>query len=372
MVSSVIQPRILPKVMIDARMVGEVPHGIARYVTQIAKGLKLQSQSHPLKYEPVFLVNKAVNASLFQSFQTFELNCEFLNPKELIEIPKILKDLKIDAYHSPSFASLWKSPCPTAVTIHDLNHLTYGSISKKLYYRLLLRRFAIHSKMILTVSEFSRDEISRWLKLPQEKIQVIYNAMSAQNNAPSASEVSKILDQYGLQPREYFFCVSNSKSHKNLSLLVQSYQNFRNQHQKAWPFVITVRDFSQVQGVHSVGGLSDSETAILLKNASALFFPSIYEGFGLPPLEAAIAGVPLAVSDIPPHREGLIDLEPGEALWLAPSDFHGWVNAFHKIARGETKAPSEATGLKILNRFSLLKMGQSIDQVYQHMIGFAQ
>src|SRR5689334_900476 len=101
--------KALPKVIIDARMIDKIPHGIARYVTYLAKGLaQLRKAENGLRYEPIFLVNSS-NPDLF-SFQTIEMKSPFLSPKELIEIPKTLKRLGAALYHSPSFSSLWNCP----------------------------------------------------------------------------------------------------------------------------------------------------------------------------------------------------------------------------------------------------------------------
>jgi glycosyltransferase involved in cell wall biosynthesis len=365
---SVMHPR--SKILIDARMVEAVPHGIARYVTQIAWGLEQVRHSSPLPYDPVFLVNHEVEKTLpFALFQTQVSDVPFLNPKEIFKIPVLLKNLGAAAYHSPSFSSLWASPCPTLVTIHDLNHLTYGSLSKKIYYQVLLKRFALNSQTVMTVSEFSRQEISKWLKVEPESIEVIHNALTPEDfKIPEPSFSKAFLEKLGLTPHEYFFCLSNPKPHKNLSLLVDAYQAFNKQLKKPWPLVLTVSEFSSRPGIVSVGPLKPLEVNVLLSHAAGFFFPSLYEGFGLPPIEAALTGAPLVVSRIPPHEEGLADLSPNEVLWVQPQDIHGWVNAFHKIQRGEIPPVEKLNRQKLLNRFSTERIGVRIDQIYRRVI----
>src|SRR5689334_15606368 len=120
MVALMIQSQGLPKVVIDARMVGPIPHGIARYVTELAKGLKKLNDTVPLPYHPVFLTHGSEAGPEIQSFETLSTQISFLNWREIIEIPVLLKKVRAGAYHSPSFSSLWSCPCPSVITVHDL------------------------------------------------------------------------------------------------------------------------------------------------------------------------------------------------------------------------------------------------------------
>ena len=254
-----------PLVAIDARMVGPIPHGIARYVTFLAKGL---TGIRSLEYEPVFLVSPGPPHPELALFQTVTLETPFLHPKELIEIPRVLRSLRASVYHSPSFSSLWSCPCASIVTIHDLNHLTYGSWAKKAYYQVLLRHFALNSKAVVTVSEFSRQEISKWLGLPLQKIEIVSNSVEAPPPEPPQSRSSMILEKLGLESGKYFFCLSNSKSHKNLPFLVRAYGNFRQQQKTTWPLVLSVDPsaislVTNFQGVRCIGVQSEDIVQIL-------------------------------------------------------------------------------------------------------------
>ena len=115
-----------PVVVIDGRMIGKVGHGIGNYVSDLILGLSEIDRDLP--YEPVFLIQSAMkDRDLWRGFRTQIIHAPFLNPSEMVEVPKRLKSLKASLYHSTSFASLPYCPCDHLQTIHDLNHLQFGS-----------------------------------------------------------------------------------------------------------------------------------------------------------------------------------------------------------------------------------------------------
>ncbi len=367
------------RVIIDARMVGPVQHGIARYVKLMAAGLAgIRQQAGGLSYEPVFLVQPELPDNLreewFGGFEQIEVSTPFLHPSELWALRGVLKKGGADLYHSPSFSCVIDPPCPWIATVHDLNHLHFGGRAKKLYYRAFLRPFIRKAAAVLTVSEFSRHEIAEWSGYPEAKIELAYNAMDPLLTSPlGEGETDAVLNRLGLRRNGYILCMSNPKPHKNVRLLVEAYAEFRRQTGDADvpELALTMREYGHRKGVVSVGGLKEREARAVLSAARALFFPSLYEGFGLPPVEAAVLGVPLAVSTIPPHREGLSELAAGEVHWVDPTDFHGWVNAFHRAHRGDLMQPSGASRQKTLARFGVAALGTRMDQVYRRVLGLA-
>ena len=362
------RPQALPRVAIDARMVGPVLHGVARYISLMAEGL---SQVKELAYEPVFLVEPGRFEQDFHGFKSVPVGVPYLHPSELWKLPRALKAIGPALYHSPTFSSLVTCPCPWIQTVHDLNHLHYGGLKEKLYYRAVLKPFARRARALLTVSEFSRAEIAQWIHRA-DPIEVVYNALDpAIAVPPEESVVRETLARHGLERGRYFFCLSNPKPHKNVRLLVEAFEQFGRQggpSARGWPLVLSMREYGERPGVKALGGLPDQDARALLAGAGALVFPSLYEGFGLPPMEAAALGVPVVASRIEPHREALRDLGPHEALWVEPRDFHGWVNALHRVAKGELSGPSEATRRRVIDRFSPERLGRHMDQIYRRVL----
>lgn len=369
----------LPVVVIDARMVEGTPHGVARYVTHIASGLRALRRVYPLAYEPVFLVGGALEleGGAFQGFRARQAGAGYLSPRELREVPQILMEEGAALYHSPSFSSLltrgfWRAPCPWVATVHDLNHLHYGDWRRRLYYRVVLRPFARRACVLATVSLFSRRELSGWTGIPEERIEVVRNAIDPRNaSRPTEEEARHVLERLGLGRGRYFLCISNSKPHKNIGALVEAFGGLQSHPDRSgndWPLVLSMTDFGERPGVKAVGPLNDGEARVLRAFAGAVCFPSEYEGFGLPPVEAAVAGAPLIVSRIPPHQEGLMDLDPGDVSWVAPRDIPAWREALDRARRGElTSAPTEKRE-RILARFSEEALARHMDRIYRRVL----
>jgi glycosyltransferase involved in cell wall biosynthesis len=189
------------------------------------------------------------------------------------------------------------------VTIHDMSfRVNPGWFSKSYYwyYRIATPVFARRSKKIITVSVFSKNEIVRMTGIDGDKISVIHGAVpepfSSRSSRAPVTRVPYILSVSSLDPR------------KNLERLTEAYKQtglekeFRLLLAGAGDPVFHAGPSGDVM-VHSLGFVPDEELAALYENASLFVYPSLYEGFGLPPLEAMSLGCPVVLSDIPVFRE---------------------------------------------------------------------
>jgi glycosyltransferase involved in cell wall biosynthesis len=378
--------RAVQRVVIDARMVRGTPHGFARYVTAIAAGLQRVSE---LSYEPVFLVSGHATrageepASHFRGFHTVETGARFLSPVELIEIPILLRRLGASLYHSPTFSSLRNAPCPWIVTVHDLNHLKYGGWKEKVYYERLLKPFVKKARALATVSEFSRKELAEWSGWDAARIDVVHNAIDpAFMERVPAERIAETAARFGLRVGQYFFCLSNPKPHKNLGRLVAAFSRYRQRDiplapgrggaaPAYWDLALNLRAGELEAGdhVHLLGPPSDEDARALMAGAGAVVFPSEYEGFGLPPVEAACLGAPLVVSRIAPHREALGDLVQGEVLWVDPSDTEAWAVALGRATGGAVLGASIESRSALMKHFSVAAIGTHMDRIYRRVLG---
>lgn len=191
------------------------------------------------------------------------------------------------------------------VTIHDLafkqNPLWY-SCQYRILYNLLTPIAIKTSLKILTVSEFSKKEIMNYYHVKEDKIHVIYNACNE-----NWSNVVKYEDN---SKEDYFLCVSSLDPRKNFPTLINVFKQLPNERLKivgSYNRVFGNTKLEELGNVELLGRVSDSDLAILYKKAKGFIYPSLYEGFGLPPLESMHFGCPVLVSNIPPLREVCAD-----------------------------------------------------------------
>jgi glycosyltransferase involved in cell wall biosynthesis len=189
---------------------------------------------------------------------------------------------------------------PHVVVIHDVNfraNPTFFSRTFVLWYCTALMLSASRMKMIFTVSEFSKHEILRYYKVDPLRISVVYSAWS---HFERIYVDDKILSRHKLMPGEYYFALSSMAPNKNFAWIAKVACNNPGQ-----MFVIAGMSNKRVFGGTKItipknmlllGYISDGEAKSLMKSCKAFLFPSIYEGFGLPPLEALSVGAPVIVS----------------------------------------------------------------------------
>lgn len=357
------------RVVIDARLAGGKGGGFSRYEQNLIHGLRqtLHSSQSDVGLEVILLRNSG-EGSAIEGFEVAQIQSSFLSPKEWWEIPRILNQLDADLYHSPTFSSVppFLMPCPWVITVHDLNHLSFGSVTKKLYYRTLLKRFVQNASAVLTVSEFSRSELSSWLNVPIERIGLAWNALDPAWGLQRDFEA--IAKKREITPGQYFLCVSNDKPHKNVRTLINAYRTYSERFgELAIPLVLSTCGLgSQISGVREMGYIQESELEPLLAHARSIFFPSIYEGFGLPPVEAASLGVPVFASLIPPHREGLFALQETKGVhWIESAREEAeWIRAF-ELAHDQRIAGATLEQQALLrDRFSTERLGRDTVATY--------
>jgi len=343
----------MKKILVDGRMVGAQGHGIGNYVEDIARYFL----AHPPKgFALEFLIApQCPSISPLRQFSTQEFKVKFLSPLEPWLLARQLRSYTFSLFHSPSFVSLADRSIPHIHTVHDLNHLQWGNFFQKLYYRFLLRPSLLSSAMISTVSEFSRRELESWLG-EERKIRVIPNAIST---FPTAS--NEILTKFGL-PKVFFFCLSNSKPHKNVDILLEAYSLAREQGCEI-PLLTNVEG-EYIEGVRRFSNLKQMEIATLMHHCHSFFMPSLYEGFSRTPLEATLSGKAVIVSDIAAHRETLAGVE--EATFISPRQERIWASTFLAFSKGKVPLPPSESSIQwVKENYSLETFGKALLEFYE-------
>jgi len=204
------------------------------------------------------------------------------------------------------------------VTIHDIIHLKYPvSYAYRKYYEIVFPLMLKHSKHIITVSEFSKKEISSYFGIDESKISIVYNGVDEK------FEPKKLENQ-----ERYILGVSSIAYHKNFISLIKAFLQLKNKSIKLYIVgglneKIFGKNSSKVldyiknnDNIRFLGRVDDNKLIELYSNAVCFVYPSLYEGFGIPPLEAQACGCPVVLSDIPVFKEIYGD----SAIYFNPQD----------------------------------------------------
>lgn len=312
------------RILIDLTSLADHLSGIERYAACLAlEMLKEKDNTY------ILIFKKSVH-HLFQSWTDDERVEMIVIPGcskllfNLIRLPYEIYKHKADWYLFMAFPApilLFKKNMIS--TIHDICCWdcpeTMATLSKW-YFRISFRAAALKCKYITTVSDFSKDRISAKLKCPRNKIFVTYSAVDKKFFQAESLYVGAdtIKEKYKL-PRHYLLSLSTLEPRKNLRLLIEAYQKLVVERgcdiplvlagRKGWKInkLLDVIDEHVKNMIHFTGFIEDDDLPIVYGSADLFIFPSLYEGFGLPPLEAMACGVPVLSSDAASMPEVLGD-----------------------------------------------------------------
>jgi glycosyltransferase involved in cell wall biosynthesis len=229
-------------------------------------------------------------------------------------LPEELANRKIDVYHSPrdmGLPSPAKLPCASVMTLHDIILVRaasdyYGPAQSRFYERRLLKRVR-EVDHVITVSNFSKEDIVNWSGINEKKVSVVYNGVAEKFRPVTGNEELQLARSRYRLPHRFVLAVGSTEPRKNVRTAIEAFNRLR-QVQSDIHLVVTGVDYCRVkpekafagldlEGVVFTGYVCDFDMPALNSLAEALLFPSLYEGFGLPPLEAMACGTPVVTSN---------------------------------------------------------------------------
>jgi glycosyltransferase involved in cell wall biosynthesis len=299
-------------------------------------------------------------------------------------LPYILRKNEVEILHTPHYRPPRFLRCKSIITIHDCVHILFPNYaSSKTSYdhaRKLTRRAVKRSSHILTVSEATQRDLVRLFSVPEEKITVVYNAIDERAIVTcSDEEQRRVLERYQIQD-PFLLYAGNIKPHKNIARIIEAFSVLKtelkeNETWKNLKLLIIGDELSKHQflrrtvirsGVqHDVRffGFVPYETLNVFYKAAQIFvFPSLYEGFGLPPLEAMANGTPVLTSNISSLPEVMGDA----ALLVNPENvFEICKGLKHLLFDSHLRAELIAKGLEQSSKFSWRKSAEQVLQAYR-------
>jgi glycosyltransferase involved in cell wall biosynthesis len=363
-------------IVIDARVVvNNQSHGIARYTDELVRNLR--DIDSPFDF--TLFVNKT--SPFLQQKWPAHIHFRILKTSWIsllgqIEMLSHLRQLKPDLFHSPSFIVPFLSSVPLVTTIHDLNHVVLSenySIFHRLYYSILLARKIKRSKAVITVSGFSKQEIINFFRTQPEHVRVIHNGISEQFHNPpvhGTQELENCRKKYEL-PNEYILSIGNKKPHKNIARLVEAWARSN----VSTPLVL-LSDFDaslleiaeahhKKHNLHFLRFVPNSALPAIYAGARLFVYPSIYEGFGFPPLEAAACGVPVVVSNCSSLPEVMRDC----ALYINPSNTEDITRTLEKAMTDSAEQQDRISrGRELVKSYSWARAAEATHSVYENIL----
>src|SRR5204862_4676922 len=252
---------------------------------------------------------------------------------EQIRIPWALKRERVDLFHAPHYVLPPLVPCKSVVTIHDCIHLMFPQyLPNRLalgYARASIAMAAKRATRVLTVSQSSKRDILRFVSTESDKITVIYNAYDERFGVePREEDVVRVRERYQLHD-EFVLYAGNVKPHKNLERLIVAFDLVRTRGLDHLKLVLIGDEISRYsalrRAVHQhqlhkyvrfLGYLPEETLAVMYRLAGVFVFPSLYEGFGLPRLEAMASGTPVVTSNV----SSLPEVAGNAAILVDPYD----------------------------------------------------
>jgi glycosyltransferase involved in cell wall biosynthesis len=370
------------KVAIDARKWRD--YGIGTYVRNLVRHLaRLDRET------TYFLLCEHADEpflrDLAENFVPIVDNSDGYSVREHISIPWKLRRIGADLLHSPHYVLPLLSHVPTVVTIHDCIHLLFPQyLPNRLaarYARFMMGQAVKRSAVVLTVSEASRKDILRFYPgTDPERIRVVPNAIDPEIvEDPGPEEAARVKERYQIQGR-YILYAGNIKPHKNLERLIQAFGILKRRagHEDLKLLIIgdeinrygslrrCVESTGVRQDVRFFGFVPDRTLAVLYRLASVFAFPSLYEGFGLPPLEAMACGTPVVTSRI----SSLPEVVDDAALLVDPYDVEEIAAALGRVlVDQDLRDALLAKGRKRACLFSWQRSVQAILAIYMAVLG---
>lgn len=367
------------RIAIDARKLHDF--GIGTYIRNLLRGLAKIDQTT----EYVLLCNRddlAVAASLGPNFRAVLESAGHYSITEQISIPLAVRRERVDLFHAPHYVLPALTPGPTVVTIHDCIHLMFPQYLKHrmayAYARASMWIAAHKSDRIFTVSEQSKRDILKFFNVPPEKIVVTPNAIDDRFSIePSEEDVRRIRERYQLS-HPYILYAGTIKPHKNLERLIEAFHYVRSQGRSELELLIIGDEISKLQAlrraVHKYklhrsvrfhGYVPDKTLAVLYRLASVFVFPSLYEGFGLPPLEAMASGTPVVTSNVSSLPEVVGDAAVLVDPYSADAIADGILKVMHSA---HLRAELRARGFARVQEYSWASSVRRVRDVYGEVV----
>ncbi len=307
------------RILIDAHLSEEKTDGIGRYLNELLCALLKIDQRNEyilLTHDGISSIHKLRTLEA-PNLVTIPVGLRGLDWREHFVIPRIIRQVNPDVYHHPHFNLPWFHDVPTVITIHGLKYIKHPEFFKaqsgfkrvgfkRAYMKTMMGRSIKKAQKVIAVSKSVRDDLISIFDAPLDKISIVYLGVALkQQKFVAKADVLRFYKKYGIKGKFILF-VGAKLPHKNLIRLIEAFNIFRKKREGMYQLVIAGRSYSNyikpfdkvkelalAEKVVFTEHLLNDELELMYQTAELLVFPSLYEGFGLPALEAMMNGTPV-------------------------------------------------------------------------------
>lgn len=296
-------------------------------------------------------------------------------------LPSLARKLGLDVLHVPSYRRmLWRKPCATVATIHDLAPFHVKGkydLLRMFYGRVLVKHLARRQDAVVAISTHTARDIERFFSIPLEKQNVILNGLDHQRFCPAEGRSLSDEMQESWHLDQPFFLYVSRLEHpaKNHVRLIEAFNRFKKETGSPWILALGGSDWHGAEVIREtaarspyskdirfLGFVPDSALPALYRSAGAFVYPSMFEGFGLPPVEAMACGCPVISST----RGALEEVVQNAAEIINPEDVDDLTRALRHVSEDELRRQELIqAGLENAQRFSWKSNAMKVLALYK-------
>lgn len=372
------------KIGISTSVIQRGKTGIAHYLFSVLAELKAYAEQHTFT---LFVLEE--DAPLFDfldgSMEIVPVAEKHRPPIANIvwhqtELPRLCSSLTLDAIHVPSYRRLlFRAPCAKIGTIHDLAPFHVRGkydIARMVYGRYVVKRLARRQEAIIAVSQNTANDITRFFGIPQDRIDVVHNGLNhARFQGRPSPDDEFVLKHFNIGAPYFLYVARLEHPGKNHVRLIEAFNAFKAATHSNHLLVLGGADWHGADAIHQaaerspfgseirrVGYISDAQLPALYRRATAMVYPSLFEGFGMPPVEAMACNCPVICSD----RGSLAEIAAPAACVIDPENVPQISDALRRVAFEPSFAQNlRAAGLRHAAHFNWGRAAAATLSVYE-------
>lgn len=365
------------RIAIDGLPLCDPLTGVGHYTLELARHLASSGRDEVLVVSP-----RAFLPSLDAANNTANLRFvqARINPVNrywwLLGLPRYIRKNQVEVFHGTNFEVPLRGDCPSVITIHDLSQILYSQTHERRRVRRARQRLPLMARMatiVITPSEAVRREVQEHLHVPLHRIVAIAEAARSSFRPLDLESISSVLKRLRIT-KPFVLYVGTVEPRKNLLCLVRAFEQIVSRSDVPLHLVIAgrkgwmvddlfrhVKKSSASERISFTGYLSDHDLCALYSSCALFVYPSLYEGFGLPPLEAMACGAPVMASNIP----SISEVVGNAALLVDPTDVQGLAGHMIRVLQDDQlRRQMSAKGIERAAEFSWGRAARVTRDVY--------